>query len=241
VAQLLVTPPGAEAVCPCLAFGETFLGVAETITFRPDEETRRALAVLTQDGTPVSTAVRAALIEAARIAADDRLRAEAAELADDEADRAEAAQVLRDMETLRAWWGSPTALSPRHTRPWAGGCPLRRRRPVRLLPLSTWLVAPTSTSARAATLGPEVSIDGNPTRVMAEQTAAVDPQRLGVGRASQSGAQTVPGELRFSWSAHLSVTMCDDRADRGIREVAATRGAPPSEPGVLRHRLIRSG
>lgn len=77
--------------------------MAETITFRPDEDARRALAVLTRDGTSVSTAVRAALIEAAKIAARDRLRAEAVALAGDEADRAEAAQVLRDMETLRAW------------------------------------------------------------------------------------------------------------------------------------------
>jgi hypothetical protein len=77
--------------------------MAETITFRPDEDARRALAALTQDGTPVSTAVRAALIETARTAAHDRLRAEAAALAADDADRAEAAQVLRDMETLRAW------------------------------------------------------------------------------------------------------------------------------------------
>lgn len=77
--------------------------MAETITFRPDEGARRALAVLTQDGTSVSTAVRAALIEVAKAAAQDRLRAEAAALAADDADRAEAAQVLRDMETLRAW------------------------------------------------------------------------------------------------------------------------------------------
>ena len=77
--------------------------VAETITFRPDEDARRALAVLTQDGTSVSTAVRAALIAAAKTAAQDRLRAEAAALAADATDRAEAAQVLRDMETLRAW------------------------------------------------------------------------------------------------------------------------------------------
>ena len=48
-----------------------------------------------------------------------------------------------------------------------------------LLPLSTWLVAPTSTSARAATVRPEVSIEGSPTRVLAEQTSAVNPQRLG--------------------------------------------------------------
>ncbi|WP_448640482.1 hypothetical protein [Geodermatophilus sp. URMC 63] len=77
--------------------------MAETITFRPDDDARRALAVLTQDGTPVSAAVRAALIAAARTAARDRLREEAAALAADEADRAEAVQVLRDMETLRAW------------------------------------------------------------------------------------------------------------------------------------------
>ena len=34
-----------------------------------------------------------------------------------------------------------------------------------VLPLSTWLVAPTSTSARAATFRPEVSIEGCLTRV----------------------------------------------------------------------------
>ena len=47
------------------------------------------------------------------------------------------------------------------------------------LPLSTWLVAPTSTSARAASFRPEVDIEGRSTRVLAEQTAAVDPSRLG--------------------------------------------------------------
>ena len=77
--------------------------MADTITFRPDEDASRALAVLTQDGTPVSAAVRRALIRAARAVAAERLRAEAVELAADEADRSEAAQVLRDMETLRAW------------------------------------------------------------------------------------------------------------------------------------------
>lgn len=47
------------------------------------------------------------------------------------------------------------------------------------LPLSTWLVAPTSTSARAASFRPEVEVGGVKTRVLAEQTAAVDPRRLG--------------------------------------------------------------
>lgn len=37
--------------------------MADTITFRPDEDAARALAVLTRDGTSVSTAVRSALAE----------------------------------------------------------------------------------------------------------------------------------------------------------------------------------
>lgn len=77
--------------------------MAATITFRPDDETRLALEELTSDGTPVSTAVRDALMEAAVRHAKARLRAEAEALAADPDDRAEAAQVLRDMETLRAW------------------------------------------------------------------------------------------------------------------------------------------
>jgi hypothetical protein len=77
--------------------------VADTITFRPDEDASRAIEALTSDGTPVSAAVRSALIDAARRKAAARIRAEAEELAADEADRAESAQVLRDMETLRAW------------------------------------------------------------------------------------------------------------------------------------------
>jgi hypothetical protein len=77
--------------------------MADTITFRPDEDASRALEVLTRDGTSVSTAVRSALIEAARRRAAATLRAEAEALAADESDRAEAMQVLRDMETLRAW------------------------------------------------------------------------------------------------------------------------------------------
>jgi hypothetical protein len=77
--------------------------MADTITFRPDEDAARALSVLTRDGTPVSAAVRAALIAAARDQARVSLRTEAQALAADAQDRAEAAQVLRDMESLRAW------------------------------------------------------------------------------------------------------------------------------------------
>ncbi|GAB91816.1 hypothetical protein GORHZ_150_00130 [Gordonia rhizosphera NBRC 16068] len=78
------------------------LMMADTITFRPDEDTSRALSILTEDGTPVSAAVRAALIDAARRKVAKSLREEAEALAGDPIDRAEAAQVLRDMEALRA-------------------------------------------------------------------------------------------------------------------------------------------
>jgi hypothetical protein len=77
--------------------------VPDTITVRLDDDASRALAALTSDGSGVSSAVRHALVAAARDRARAELRAEAEELASDEADLAEAAQVLRDMETLRAW------------------------------------------------------------------------------------------------------------------------------------------
>jgi mRNA interferase MazF len=48
-----------------------------------------------------------------------------------------------------------------------------------LLRLSTVLIAPTSTSARAASFRPAIDIDGTPTRVLVEQTGAVDVTRLG--------------------------------------------------------------
>ena len=74
--------------------------MAGTINSRPDED---ALRTRTRDGSPVSRAVREALIGAASARAQQFLRAEAAALAADPADRDESAQVLRDMETLRSW------------------------------------------------------------------------------------------------------------------------------------------
>lgn len=67
------------------------------------------------------------------------------------------------------------------------------------LPLSTWLVAPTSTSARPATFRPEIEVQGALTRVLAEQTAAVDPQRLGahVGNLTLRELQHVDAALRL--------------------------------------------
>jgi mRNA interferase MazF len=55
-----------------------------------------------------------------------------------------------------------------------------------LLGLSTAIVAPTSRSAAAATFRPEISLDGERTRVLVEQVRAVDVERLGelAGRLS---------------------------------------------------------
>jgi mRNA interferase MazF len=66
-----------------------------------------------------------------------------------------------------------------------------------LLPLSTLLVAPTSTSAREATFRPEVDVAGGTTRVLVEQTVAIAPERLGrlVGHLSASEMADVDAAL----------------------------------------------
>ena len=48
-----------------------------------------------------------------------------------------------------------------------------------LLPHSVVLVAPTSTSARAASFRPEIEVAGTRTKVLIEQMGAVDVSRLG--------------------------------------------------------------
>jgi mRNA interferase MazF len=48
-----------------------------------------------------------------------------------------------------------------------------------LMRLSTVLIAPTSTAARGASFRPEIEIGGTPTRVLVEQTGAIDVSRLG--------------------------------------------------------------
>lgn len=48
-----------------------------------------------------------------------------------------------------------------------------------LLHRSVVLVAPTSTSARAASFRPKIEIEGTTTRVLIEQMGAVDVNRLG--------------------------------------------------------------
>jgi mRNA interferase MazF len=67
-----------------------------------------------------------------------------------------------------------------------------------LLPLSTWLVAPTSTSARPTSFRPEIEVNGKTTLVLVEQTAAVDPERLGcqVGHLSLGEMMDVDQALK---------------------------------------------
>ena len=67
------------------------------------------------------------------------------------------------------------------------------------LTLSTRLVAPTSTSALAASFRPEVELPGGRTRVLVEQATAVDPQRLGevAGRLTDEEMRQVDSALRL--------------------------------------------
>jgi mRNA interferase MazF len=59
------------------------------------------------------------------------------------------------------------------------------------LDLGTVLVSPTSTSARAASFRPEITVPGTRTRVLAEQTTVVHPERLG-----RTAGRLDAGELR---------------------------------------------
>lgn len=67
------------------------------------------------------------------------------------------------------------------------------------LPLSTWLIAPTSTGRRAASFRPEIEINGTATRVLVEQLTVVDPQtRLGefAGRLDSAELEAIDVALQ---------------------------------------------
>lgn len=65
------------------------------------------------------------------------------------------------------------------------------------LGLSTVIVAPTSTSARAASFRPPITIASTETRVLVEQVTVVDPERLGAdaGRLSATELRTIDDAL----------------------------------------------
>lgn len=67
------------------------------------------------------------------------------------------------------------------------------------VPLSTCLVAPTSTGRRGASFRPEITVDGTKTRVMVEQLTVIDPHvRLGAfaGRLDAGEMQAVDEAIR---------------------------------------------
>lgn len=68
------------------------------------------------------------------------------------------------------------------------------------LVLSTLLVAPTSRSAPARIFRPTITIDGQATQVLVEQTAAVAPERLGgfMGRVSYEELTAIDQALRLA-------------------------------------------
>ena len=73
-----------------------------------------------------------------------------------------------------------------------------------MLPRSVVLVAPTSTSARAASFRPELDVHGQLTRVLVEQLGAVDVNRLG----NRAGRVTVDQQWQID-AALLTVLGLD--------------------------------
>ena len=129
-------------------------GMAETITFRPDDDALRALAALTKDGTTVSNALRSALIDAARVRAQRSC-------VPNPPHSPQTSRIAPKPHRSSATWrrcvrGDVFRLrSPRGAK---GHEQTGSRFAVVVqsdsLALSTWLVAPTSTSALAAAFAP---------------------------------------------------------------------------------------
>ena len=66
--------------------------------------------------------------------------------------------------------------------------------------LSTLLVAPTSRSAPSRSFRPTITINGEETQVLVEQTSAVAPERLGefIGRVSLDELAEISDALRLA-------------------------------------------
>ena len=73
------------------------------------------------------------------------------------------------------------------------------------LPLSTWIVAPTSTGRRGATFRPEIDIDGVKSRVLVEQLTVIDPET----RLGEFAGRLDPEELRMVDAALLTILGLD--------------------------------
>lgn len=70
------------------------------------------------------------------------------------------------------------------------------------LSLSTLLVSPTSCSAAPRVFRPAIRIGDEKTQVLVEQTAAMDPERLGplVGRVSRAELDAIDAALRITFA-----------------------------------------
>ena len=93
------------------------------------------------------------------------------------------------------------------------------------LPLSTWVVAPTSTGRREASFRPEIEIDGVVTRVMVEQLTVIHPStRLGefAGRLDAAKMQAVDAALLCRTRAGLTLPGRDEIPAPEISAVPAT-------------------
>ena len=68
------------------------------------------------------------------------------------------------------------------------------------LMLSTLLVAPTSRSAPSRSFRPTITVNGEETQVLVEQTSAVAPERLGefIGRVSLGELAEINDALRLA-------------------------------------------
>src|SRR3954451_4518796 len=69
-----------------------------------------------------------------------------------------------------------------------------------LLPLSTWLVAPTSTSARPASFRPEIEIEGKTTRVLVDRQPPSTPNGSDTSSAPSATSTCRPWTKRCTSS-----------------------------------------
>jgi len=140
---------------------------------RPDEDASRAIEALTRDRNSGFDGCPGGAHRCGRRKAAAVIRAEAERLPLMRM-TARAAQVLRDMETLRACevyqLNAPRVLASRAVRLAIGSrCPVR---PSSLVDMAGG--TDVDISGQAA-FRPEIAIDGRVTRVLAEQTSAIDP------------------------------------------------------------------
>lgn len=177
--------------------GITF-STMKTLTIRTDDEVEQALHVHTSGGQSRSAAAWAAILQAERAYRRAQLRARPKVCA----------MILKTWPPRENW---PPRWTPsvrgdiyqlRAPKDGRGHEQAGTRYAVIVqsddFPLSTCLMAPTSTERRSESFRPEIDIDGTTTRVMAEQLTVIDPQtRLGefAGRLSSAELRALDAAL----------------------------------------------